>query len=215
MWELFLNGKIWDQMYEHPSVLVRNYAEMGYKHRRVIRSIESTKSIKNLHPKILDTISYIQGRYKFYNHDIFHSLPVTNEDLKSMSENSKYQHQFNFHGQVGNFNAGDTTIENLNGIQNNYPEQKIKQTLVELKPILEKIQRQHPNVNEQEATQIVEAEFLEIKQNEPGILQNLVSLKRWLNGTKALVSEAVKHCVNDSVYAKAFVAFLEGFSEDV
>ncbi|WP_414620187.1 CHAT domain-containing protein [Calothrix sp. CCY 0018] len=42
-----------------------------------------------------------------------------------MSENSKYQNQFNFHGNIGNLNAGDTTIKGDQiGIQHNTPSKK-------------------------------------------------------------------------------------------
>lgn len=133
-----------------------------------------------------------------------------------MSEN-----QFNFYGKVGNVNAGKTTIQGYQvGIQNNYaPEKDIKKALSELKPILEKIQRQHPTTNEQQVTNIIEVEFREIERTQPikwqEILLQLISLKRWLNGSKAAASEAIKHYFNDSVQAKAFIAFLEGFSADV
>ncbi len=94
----------------------------------------------------------------------------------------------------------------------------IKQALAELKPILEKIQRQNPAANEQQATDIIEVEFREIERSQPlkwkEILQQLISLKRWFNGSKAAASETIKHYVNDSVQAKAFIAFLEGFSAD-
>jgi hypothetical protein len=45
-----------------------------------------------------------------------------------MSENSKYQNQFNFNKEVGNVNAGDTTIQgNQIGIQNNEASEKATQ----------------------------------------------------------------------------------------
>ncbi|NJN13766.1 MAG: hypothetical protein HC836_48035 [Richelia sp. RM2_1_2] len=137
-----------------------------------------------------------------------------------MSETSKYQNQFKIN-QVGNLNTGDTKIEGDQiGIQHNYAlEQKIKQALSELKPILEKIQHQHPTTNEQQVTDIIEVEFREIERTQPRkwqeILQQLISLKRWFNGSKAAASETIKHYFNDSVQAKAFIAFLEGFSADV
>ncbi len=137
-----------------------------------------------------------------------------------MSETSKYQNQFNFHKEIGNVNTGDTTIQGDQiGIQNNYAAKKeIKQALAELKPILEKIQRQHPIANQQQATDIIEVEFREIERSQPlkwkEILQQLISLKRWFNGSKAAASETIKHYVNDSVQAKAFIAFLEAFSAD-
>ncbi|MBV6627677.1 MAG: hypothetical protein KI793_32930 [Rivularia sp. (in: Bacteria)] len=138
-----------------------------------------------------------------------------------MSENSKYQNQFNFHKEVGSVNAGDTKIEGDQiGIQNNNSsEQDTKQALSELKPILEKIQRQNPTTNEQQVTDIIEVEFREIERTQPRkwqeILQQLISLKRWLNGSRAAASETIKHYFNDSIQAKALIAFLEGFSADV
>ena len=137
-----------------------------------------------------------------------------------MSETSKYQNQFNFHKEIGNVNTGDTTIQRDQiGTQNNYPQEKeTKQALAELKPILEKIQRQYPTANEQQATDIIEVEFREIERNQPRkwqeILKQLISLKRWFNGSKAAASETIKHYFNDSVQAKAFIAFLEAFSAD-
>ncbi len=61
-------------------------------------------------------------------------------------------------------------------------------------------------------------EFREIECSQPRkwqeILQQLINLKRWFNGSKAATSETIKHYFNDSVQAKAFIAFLEGFSTD-
>lgn len=138
-----------------------------------------------------------------------------------MSETSKYQNQFNFNKEVCNVNAGDTTIQRDQiGILNNYPQQQdTEQALSELKPIFEKINRQNSTTNEQQVTDIIEVEFREIERSQPvkwqEILRQLISLKRWLNGSKAATSETIKHYFNDSVQAKAFIAFLEAFSGDV
>ncbi|MEL7246104.1 MAG: hypothetical protein AAGM40_27785 [Cyanobacteria bacterium J06573_2] len=140
-----------------------------------------------------------------------------------MSETSKYQNKFNFQQSVGNINAndGDITIQgNQIGIQNNYPQQQdTEQALSELKPIFEKINRQNSTTNEQQVTDIIEVEFREIERSQPvkwqEILRQLISLKRWLNASKAATSETIKHYLNDSVQAKAFIAFLEAFSSDV
>jgi hypothetical protein len=58
----------------------------------------------------------IQERFKFYNHDLFHSLPVE-DDINSDSSNSSKT--FIFNESVGNVNAGDTNIQNQIGTQNN------------------------------------------------------------------------------------------------
>lgn len=64
-----------------------------------------------------NTISKIQERYKFYNHEIFHSPPVE-EETKTKSETSKsstYIIQ-----RVGNLNTGDVSIHgNQIGIEHN------------------------------------------------------------------------------------------------
>jgi hypothetical protein len=38
--------------------------------------------------------------------------------------------------------------------------------------------------------------------------------ERWLNGGKATISEIAKHYAENSVFLKAGVAFLDGFSAD-
>ena len=56
--------------------------------------------------KAKNIILKIQERFKFYNHEIFHSPPVEDE-INSDSSNSS--NTFNFYESVGNLNAGDST----------------------------------------------------------------------------------------------------------
>ncbi|NMG11397.1 HEAT repeat domain-containing protein, partial [Brasilonema sp. UFV-L1] len=65
-----------------------------------------------------NVISKIQERYKFYNHEIFHSLPVE-EETKTESQTSKSS-TYIFHQSVGNVNTGDVNIHgNQVGIEHN------------------------------------------------------------------------------------------------
>ncbi|OKH50532.1 hypothetical protein NIES2130_34130 [Scytonema sp. HK-05] len=65
-----------------------------------------------------NVISKIQERYKFYNHEIFHSPPVKKE-TKTESETSKSS-TYIFHQPVGNVNTGDVNIQgNQIGTQHN------------------------------------------------------------------------------------------------
>jgi internalin A len=92
------------------------------------------------------------------------------------------------------------------------------EALTEITQILQKLQQKHPNATEAEAQDIIEAEFTEIKINQPTKWQKfqrqLLNPTRWLNGGKAALSETAKHYVDSNVFYKAGLAFLDGFSAD-
>ncbi len=63
-----------------------------------------------------DIILKIQERYKFYNHEIFHSPPIEDEQKSTNSTSSNITIQ----GNIGNLNTGDVNIGgNQIGTQNN------------------------------------------------------------------------------------------------
>lgn len=72
--------------------------------------------------------------------------------------------------------------------------------------------------SEAEAIEIIEAEFSEIEKAEPNKITQLrtqvLNRERWFNGGKAALSEVAKHYLEEHVFAKAFLAFLDGFSAD-
>jgi len=93
-----------------------------------------------------------------------------------------------------------------------------KDALSEIVQILKTLQQNHPTATEEEASDIIEAEFKEIKVNQPNKWQNfqrqLLNPERWLKGGKAALSETAKHYLEDSVFAKASLAFLDEFSAE-
>jgi hypothetical protein len=132
-----------------------------------------------------------------------------------MSEQPKNQSTFNI-GQVGNINTGDVNIQRDQiGIkQNDSADPATQSSIVELQAILEKLQNQHPKANEAEAIEIINVEFQEIKNQQLPQWQNLLSVKRFYNGSKKAAIEIGKHFAENNVWGKGFIAFLEGVSED-
>ena len=92
------------------------------------------------------------------------------------------------------------------------------QTINEITQVLANLQKTHPTATEAEAKDIIEAEFKEIQNNQPNrwtsFRQQLLNRERWLNGGKSTISEIAKHYAENSVFLKAGVAFLDGFSTD-
>jgi internalin A len=90
--------------------------------------------------------------------------------------------------------------------------------LAEILQILSQLQQQHPTATAAEATDIIEAEFKQIKTQKPQqwqtLRRQLLNRERWFNGGKAALTETTKHFVEGNVFYKAGIAFLEGFSAD-
>jgi len=90
--------------------------------------------------------------------------------------------------------------------------------LTEIIQILTRLQQNHPTATKAEVEEIIEAEFEEIRVNQPNKWQTfrrqLLNRERWFNGGKAALEEAAKHYMDNNVFGKAGLAFLEGFSAD-
>jgi HEAT repeat protein len=171
-------------------------------------------------------ITAIQARCKYYNYAIYDTplqetenyanpvekiLQEIHQTLKTMSETGKY----NFKADVVQI------IENNTGevIAKKYAnDPALLQTINEITQVLANLQKAHPTATEAEAKDIIEAEFKEIQNNQPNrwstFRQQLLTPERWLNGGKATISEIAKHYAENSVFLKAGVAFLDGFSAD-
>ena len=100
----------------------------------------------------------------------------------------------------------------------NASQQNLNQTLSEIIEIFRDLQRKYPNSTEAEAKDIIEAEFKDIKTQQPKkwetFCRQLLNPERWLNGGKSALSETAKHYLENNVFSKAGIAFLEGFSAD-
>jgi hypothetical protein len=138
------------------------------------------------------------------------------ELITSMSEQPKNQPTFNI-SQVGNINTGDVTVQRDQvGIQNNYgTDLEIQNSIAELQTILVRLQSQYPAATEAEAVEIVNVEFQEIKDKQLPQWQNLLSLKRFYNGSKKAAVKIGEHFAENNVWGKGFIAFIEGVSDDL
>ncbi|MCY7390556.1 MAG: hypothetical protein LH647_03365 [Leptolyngbyaceae cyanobacterium CAN_BIN12] len=130
-----------------------------------------------------------------------------------MSEPSKYTIHTQS-SQIIEHNSG-TVI----GIQHRYAaEPEVQETVADLKILLTQLQTQHPQVTtETEAIAIIDAEFTEIKQS-PGsklvtLRQQILNPERHAQALKATVGEIAKHYLEESVWAKATLTYLDKLSE--
>jgi hypothetical protein len=82
--------------------------------------------------------------------------------------------------------------------------------------IIQALEKKYTYVqDEQQALNIIDAEFKEIKQQKPIEWQNLISFKRVYNGGKKAALKVGEHFTESNPWGKGLVAFIEGVSEDV
>ncbi|NJO73570.1 MAG: HEAT repeat domain-containing protein [Leptolyngbyaceae cyanobacterium RM1_406_9] len=128
----------------------------------------------------------------------------------------------NFSGATFNapVNFGDNPTGAFIGTQNNYPtDPELQCAIADLQTLLTQLQIQHPQVTtEIEAIAITDAKFTEIKQSQTHGLANLrkqlLNPERHLQATKATLGEVAKHYLEESVWAKAILTYLDKLSED-
>jgi hypothetical protein len=128
-----------------------------------------------------------------------------------MSDTSKYN--FPNAQKVQIFEQVDTYIEN------NYPKDpETKAAISDIQNLIVQLQTQHPQVTtETQALDIIDVEFTEIQQTKTHKLatlrQQLLNPERHLQATKAALGEIAKHYLEESVWAKAIITYLDKFSE--
>lgn len=129
-----------------------------------------------------------------------------------MTEASKYN--FPKAEKVQIFEQVDTYIEK----QHNYAnDPSVQAAIADLQTLITQLQIQHPNVaTEPEALTIIDAEFIEIQQSPTHKLvtlrQQLLNPERHLQATKATLGEIAKHYLEESVWAKAAITYLDTLS---
>ncbi|MFQ4139062.1 hypothetical protein PGN35_022385 [Nodosilinea sp. PGN35] len=130
-----------------------------------------------------------------------------------MTEVSKYS--FPKAEKVQVFEQVDTYIET----QHNYAtDPSVQAAIADLQTLITQLQTQHPSVaTEPEALAIIDAEFIEIQQSPTHKLvtlrQQLLNPERHLQATKATLGEIAKHYLEESVWAKATITYLDTLSE--
>jgi hypothetical protein len=129
-----------------------------------------------------------------------------------MSDTSKYN--FPNAQKVQIFERVDTYIEN------NYPnDPETKAAISDIQILIAQLQTQHPQVTtEDRAIDIIDVEFTEIKQSKTHKLatlrKQLLNPERHLQATKAALGEIAKHYLEESVWAKTIITYLDKFSEE-
>lgn len=130
-----------------------------------------------------------------------------------MSEPSKYTIHTQS-SQIIEHNTG-TVI----GIQNSYStDLDVQEAVANLTTLLTQLQTQHPQItSEVEALAIIDAEFTDIKQSPTSKLtilrQQLLNPERHAQAIKATLGEVAKHYLEDSIWAKASLTYLDKMSE--
>jgi hypothetical protein len=129
-----------------------------------------------------------------------------------MSDTSKYN--FPNAQKVQIFEKVDTYIEN------NYPnDPETKAAISDIQTLIAQLQTQHPQVvTEAQALAIIDVEFTEIQQSKTHKLatlrKQLLNPERHLQATKAALGEIAKHYLEESVWAKTIITYLDKFSEE-
>ncbi|MGJ5675075.1 MAG: HEAT repeat domain-containing protein [Nostochopsis sp.] len=165
-----------------------------------------------------NAIDAIQSRCQFYNYNIAQSPPPETQNI-NMSEASKYNfpraEKVQIFEQVGTY------------IENNYPKDEIlKQQITELRQLVHQLQQTHQPSNEAEALEIIDVEFRVIQETNLTLWQKirkqlqlvkrqLLKPERHLTASKAAIAEVAKHYLEDSVFAKALITYVDTMSADI
>jgi hypothetical protein len=131
-------------------------------------------------------------------------------------------------GGIQNFTPNQGTQTNTNiGTQNNYfgADDDLKQQIADLNQFIAELEAKHPQVQtETAANDIVDAEIVAVQRNDSNrwqiLHQQMLLLKRQflnperqLQALKAGLGEAAKHYLEDSVWAKAILTYIDKLSE--
>jgi hypothetical protein len=120
----------------------------------------------------------------------------------------KYDNAFPNAKKVQIFEQVDTYIENNQ-------QEPSESALLAIVQIIQTLEKKYTFVQDQQAIDIIDAEFKELEASQSPQWQNLLSLKRLYNGSKKAALKVGEHFAQENVWGKAVVALLEGVSEDV
>ncbi len=187
-------------------------------------------------------IPAIQANCQFYNYEIFQlppePEPPTVIDLHSkidkIDQRTKHMAEQpsisigTISGGIQNFTPNQGTQTNTNiGTQNNYfgTDDNLKQQIADLKQFIAELEAKHPQVQtETAANDIIDAEIVAVQKTDINrwqiLRQQMLLLKRQflnperqLQALKAGLGEAAKHYLEDSVWAKAILTYIDKLSE--
>ncbi|WP_448570210.1 hypothetical protein [Trichothermofontia sp.] len=126
----------------------------------------------------------------------------------------------NFNNSVGIANVNSTLHGDQIGIQNNQTvNPELQAVLNDIQTLITQLQTQYPTVNtETEALAIIDAEFTEIRQTPTHKLatlrQQILNPERHLQALKAVLNEIVNYYLEENIWGKAAIVYLDKMSED-
>ncbi|MEH2147490.1 hypothetical protein [Nostoc sp.] len=117
-----------------------------------------------------------------------------------------------FYGLVGGVTGkGDIHVTQTNQTT----EQNFDILFSDFKQFLADLQTKYPTLNDEVAvTQIIDVEAKLIQAKDQKRWQNFLNLKRLWNGGKKAAIKVGEHFVEQNLWGKGAIAFLEGVSED-
>jgi hypothetical protein len=130
---------------------------------------------------------------------------------------------------IGTFNAdhsavnlGGTVAGDQNVTQHNYaaPNPQLESALQDLKNTLAELQQQHPNIaTETEAIEIIDGELTNPFPSPTAsklvlLRQQFLNPERHFQAAKATLAEVAKHYLEESVFAKAFITYIDTLSSN-
>ncbi|MEG4318441.1 MULTISPECIES: HEAT repeat domain-containing protein [unclassified Microcoleus] len=212
--------------------ITKQYTEKVVSHLPHLLTLIPSESGKEVHRLILA----IQAACEYYNYSIRQlSLtpqpakpPQLNELLAKIDQTTQQIH--NRTKQMADKPTQDFTnatfqslvnfgTNNGNQAQNlHIPAQQSspEAALNAVVQIIQALEKKYTYVqDEQQALNIIDAEFKEIKEQKPIEWQNLISVKRLCNGGKKAAVKVGEHFTESNPWGKGLVAFIEGVSEEV
>ena len=208
--------------------IAKHHTEKVALHLPHLLNLIPSASGKEVHRAILA----IQAACKYYKYEI-RQLPLAPDigrhpanvsasvyNIQSVKEVTVMSNQspiFNQpHSTIGvNYaaeNSNPKFIQKIEAAQQSSPEAALNAVV----QIIQALEKKHTEVqDEEQARNIIDAEFKEIKEQKPIEWQNLISLKRLYNGGKKAAVKVGEHFTESNPWGKGLVAFIEGVSEDV
>jgi HEAT repeat protein len=205
--------------------IAKQHAEKVVPHLPHLLTLILPKSGKEVHRLILA----IQAACKYYNYPIrqLSLAPAIGKHPANASASIYIQSVEQFmSNQPPIFNQQNATIGVNYAAENSNPKiiQKIEAAqesspeaaLNAVVEIIQALEKKYTYVkDEEQALNIIDAEFKEIKEQKPIEWENLISLKRLYNGGKKAAVKVGEHFTESNPWGKGLVAFIEGVSEDV
>ncbi len=175
------------------------------------------KFIDDEQPKIQCQKSYAMVNVQGLVNDIIKPDRVlsSHKETNDMSEKSQppiiNNITINGSTQIHQQNQGEANFTNYTS------DASVNNALHEIINKLNELNNKYPNVSETTATEIINAEFTEIQNNQPkkwSIIKHIFDGKRWLNGGKTALIKVGEHYSENNVFYKVLVGFSEGFTEN-